>query len=129
MTGVPKAQVIFYQDEGGAAPVLERLKVLLKQDRKGYANCVARIQQLRVQVMNYAAPPQIICVMESMNFGLNTFMFSIASCTFLMVKILQFLLMPLLKILIKCRSLILIGRLGVSVYLRRIQVSILMKRI
>nr|WP_323263534.1 type II toxin-antitoxin system RelE/ParE family toxin [Pseudanabaena galeata] len=46
MTSVPKAQVIFYQDEGGAAPVLEWLKVLLKQDRKGYANCVARIQQL-----------------------------------------------------------------------------------
>jgi hypothetical protein len=38
--GVPKAQVIFYQDEGAAAPVLEWLKVLLKQNRKGYANCV-----------------------------------------------------------------------------------------
>ena len=42
VVGVPKSQVIFYQDEGGAAPVLEWLKVLLKQDRKGYANCVAR---------------------------------------------------------------------------------------
>ena len=46
MTSVPKAQVIFYQDEGGDAPVLEWLKALLKQDRKSYANCVARIQQL-----------------------------------------------------------------------------------
>ena len=43
---VPKAHIIFYQDEAGKAPVLKWLKALLKQDRKGYANCVARIQQL-----------------------------------------------------------------------------------
>jgi phage-related protein len=43
---VPQAQVIFYQDENSTAPVLEWLKVLIKKDRKGYANCVARIQQL-----------------------------------------------------------------------------------
>jgi hypothetical protein len=43
---VPETRVIFYQDQDGAAPVLEWLKILLKQDRKGYANCVARIQQL-----------------------------------------------------------------------------------
>ena len=46
MTSVPQAQVIFYQDENSTAPVLEWLKVLIKKDRKGYANCVARIQQL-----------------------------------------------------------------------------------
>jgi len=46
VTSVPQAQVIFYQDENSTAPVLEWLKVLIKKDRKGYANCVARIQQL-----------------------------------------------------------------------------------
>jgi phage-related protein len=43
---VPETRVIFYQDQHGLVPVLEWLKTLLKQDRKGYANCVARIQQL-----------------------------------------------------------------------------------
>ncbi|MBD2338129.1 type II toxin-antitoxin system RelE/ParE family toxin [Calothrix sp. FACHB-156] len=43
---MPETRVIFYQDQDGVAPVLEWLKTLLKQDRKGYANCVARIQQL-----------------------------------------------------------------------------------
>ena len=43
---MPKARVFFYQDESGAVPVLEWLRTLLKQDRKGYANCVARIQLL-----------------------------------------------------------------------------------
>ncbi len=41
-----ESRIIFYQDELGEAPVLGWLKVLLKKDRKGYANCVARIQQL-----------------------------------------------------------------------------------
>ncbi len=44
---MPETFVVFYQEENGEVPVLERLKELLKQDRKGYANCVARIQQLR----------------------------------------------------------------------------------
>jgi hypothetical protein len=43
---VPETHVVFYQDEDGEIPVLEWLKQLLKQDRKGYANCVARIKQL-----------------------------------------------------------------------------------
>jgi phage-related protein len=43
---VPETRVVFYQDAKGKVPVLEWLKTLLKQDRKGYANCVARIQQL-----------------------------------------------------------------------------------
>jgi phage-related protein len=43
---VPEARIVFYQDESGEAPVLEWLKVVLKKDRKGYANCVARIQLL-----------------------------------------------------------------------------------
>jgi phage-related protein len=43
---VPETKVIFYQDRDGTAPVLEWLKILLKHDRKGYANCVGRIQQL-----------------------------------------------------------------------------------
>lgn len=43
---MPATRVVFYQDAKGQVPVLEWLKKLLKQDRKGYANCVARIQQL-----------------------------------------------------------------------------------
>lgn len=43
---MPETKVVFYQDQDGETPVLEWLKMLLKQDRKGYANCVARIQQL-----------------------------------------------------------------------------------
>jgi phage-related protein len=46
VVAVPEARIVFYQDESGEAPVLEWLKVVLKKDRKGYANCVARIQQL-----------------------------------------------------------------------------------
>jgi phage-related protein len=43
---VPETRIVFYQDQKGEVPVLEWLKTLLRQDRKGYANCVARIQQL-----------------------------------------------------------------------------------
>ncbi|MBE9227809.1 type II toxin-antitoxin system RelE/ParE family toxin [Phormidium sp. LEGE 05292] len=43
---MPETRVVFYQDEKREVPVLEWLKILLKQDRKGYANCVARIQLL-----------------------------------------------------------------------------------
>jgi phage-related protein len=43
---VPETKVVFYQDLDGKAPVLEWLKTLLRQDRKGYANCIARIRQL-----------------------------------------------------------------------------------
>ncbi|AFZ33609.1 protein of unknown function DUF891 (plasmid) [Gloeocapsa sp. PCC 7428] len=43
---MPETQVVFYQDESGEVPVLEWLEELLKQNRKGYANCVARIGQL-----------------------------------------------------------------------------------
>jgi phage-related protein len=43
---MPTTKIIFYQEEDGEVPVLEWLQVLIKQDRKAYANCVARIQQL-----------------------------------------------------------------------------------
>ncbi len=43
---MPKTKVVFYQEEDGEVPVLEWLQALLKHDRKAYANCVARIQQL-----------------------------------------------------------------------------------
>lgn len=40
---MPRTRVVFYQDEQKQAPVLEWLKALLRKDRRGYANCVARI--------------------------------------------------------------------------------------
>ncbi|WP_258002632.1 type II toxin-antitoxin system RelE/ParE family toxin [Fischerella thermalis] len=43
---MPETRVVFYQEEEGEVPVLEWLTRLLKEDRKGYANCVARIKQL-----------------------------------------------------------------------------------
>lgn len=43
---MPKTQVLFFQDEKGRVPALDWLKTLLKKDRKGYANCVAKIQLL-----------------------------------------------------------------------------------
>ncbi len=43
---MPETQVVFYQEIDGEVPVLEWLMQLLKQNRKGYANCVARIGQL-----------------------------------------------------------------------------------
>lgn len=43
---MPETRVVFYQEESGEVPVLEWLTRLLKEDRKGYANCVARIKQL-----------------------------------------------------------------------------------
>jgi hypothetical protein len=43
---VPETLVVFYQEENGEVPVLEWLTLLLKENRKGYANCVARIKQL-----------------------------------------------------------------------------------
>lgn len=43
---MPQTQIVFFQDERGQVPALDWLKTLLKKDRKGYANCVARIQLL-----------------------------------------------------------------------------------
>ncbi|WP_243406896.1 type II toxin-antitoxin system RelE/ParE family toxin [Cuspidothrix issatschenkoi] len=43
---MPETQIIFFQDDRGEVTVLNWLKKLLKQDRKGYANCIARIEQL-----------------------------------------------------------------------------------
>jgi len=43
---MPETQVVFYQETDGEVPVLEWLTQLVKQNHKGYANCVARIGQL-----------------------------------------------------------------------------------
>jgi phage-related protein len=43
---MPKTQVVFYQESEGDVPVLDWLKSLMIRDRKGYAKCVTRIQQL-----------------------------------------------------------------------------------
>ena len=43
---MPETRIIFYQDEDGKVYVIEWLKQLLQEDRKGYANCVARIKLL-----------------------------------------------------------------------------------
>ncbi len=43
---MPETRIVFYQDEDGEVPVLEWLKQLLKENRKAYVNCVAKIELL-----------------------------------------------------------------------------------
>ena len=43
---MPETRIVFYQEEDGKVPVLEWLMRLSQSDRKGYANCVARINLL-----------------------------------------------------------------------------------
>lgn len=43
---MPETRIIFYQNEDGEVPVLAWLQQLLKKNRKGYANCVAKIKLL-----------------------------------------------------------------------------------
>ncbi|MGF1601931.1 MAG: type II toxin-antitoxin system RelE/ParE family toxin [Thermosynechococcaceae cyanobacterium] len=43
---MPQSQIVFFQDERCRVPALDWLQTLLKKDRKGYANCIARIQLL-----------------------------------------------------------------------------------
>ncbi|WP_334758847.1 hypothetical protein [Nostoc sp.] len=64
---MPETRIIFFQDDRGEVPVLKWLNKLLKQDRKGYANCIARIGQLAEYGFELSDPPQIYCVMVFMN--------------------------------------------------------------
>lgn len=43
---MPVTQIVLFQDTRGKVPVLDWLRQLVKSDRKGYANCLARIEQL-----------------------------------------------------------------------------------
>ncbi|MGK7927316.1 MAG: type II toxin-antitoxin system RelE/ParE family toxin [Spirulina sp.] len=44
---MPQTQIIFYRDLDGSIPVLDWLQELKNSNPKGFANCVARIQQLQ----------------------------------------------------------------------------------
>jgi phage-related protein len=43
---MPLTKVLFYQEKEGKAPVLEWLMKLRNENRKGWANCLARVKQL-----------------------------------------------------------------------------------
>jgi phage-related protein len=43
---MPSTRIILFQAGEGDVPVLDWLNNLVKRDRKGYANCIARIEQL-----------------------------------------------------------------------------------
>jgi hypothetical protein len=77
---VPETHVVFYQDEDGEIPVLEWLKQLLKQDPKGYVNCVARIKQLADN--GYQLPPptcrRLPALMIFMSFEQSMFAYNTA---------------------------------------------------
>ncbi len=44
---MPETKVVFYQESHNNAPVVEWLKTLRRENPKGFANCVARIRQLK----------------------------------------------------------------------------------
>jgi phage-related protein len=46
---VPKTKIIFYQEAEGISPVVEWLQKLLKTDKKGFAKCITKIEQLAAQ--------------------------------------------------------------------------------
>lgn len=46
---MPATEVIFYRDERGEAPVADWLRELRRKNRKAFANCVARIEQLAAE--------------------------------------------------------------------------------
>jgi phage-related protein len=43
---MPATRIVLFQDANEEVPVLKWLNKLAKHDKKGYANCVARIEQL-----------------------------------------------------------------------------------
>ena len=43
---MPQTAVYFYQERPGNVPVLDWLRALRKQDRRGFAKCAARIRRL-----------------------------------------------------------------------------------
>jgi phage-related protein len=43
---MPATRIVLFQDAKGEVPVLKWLNKLAKLDKKGYANCIARIEQL-----------------------------------------------------------------------------------
>jgi phage-related protein len=43
---MPVTRIVLFQDAKGEVPVLEWLNQLVKINKKGYANCIARIEQL-----------------------------------------------------------------------------------
>jgi phage-related protein len=43
---MPVTRIVLFQDAKGEVPVLEWLNQLVKSDKKGYANCISRIEQL-----------------------------------------------------------------------------------
>jgi phage-related protein len=43
---MPVTRIVLFQDAKGEVPVLKWLNKLAKLDKKGYANCIARIEQL-----------------------------------------------------------------------------------
>ena len=43
---MPVTRIVLFQDEKGDVPVLDWLNKLVKNDKKAYTNCIARIDQL-----------------------------------------------------------------------------------
>jgi hypothetical protein len=44
---MPTTEVVFYRERAGTIPVLEWLDEIQLSDRKGWANCIARIERLQ----------------------------------------------------------------------------------
>jgi len=45
---VPTTKVVFYQDKKDDSPIVEWLSTIRKKDPKGFLNCLARVEQLKM---------------------------------------------------------------------------------
>lgn len=45
---MPTTKVLFYQDKKDDSPIVEWLRLLRKKDPKGFLNCLARVEQLKM---------------------------------------------------------------------------------
>ena len=44
---MPTTKVVFYQESEGDAPIIDWLRTIRKKDKKGFLNCLVRVEQLR----------------------------------------------------------------------------------
>lgn len=45
---MPTTEVLFYQEEKDDSPIIKWLRQLRKKDPKGFLNCLARVEQLKM---------------------------------------------------------------------------------
>lgn len=84
---MPKTKIIFYQEAEGISPVVEWLQKLLKTDKKGFAKCITKIEQLAAQGHELRRPAADYLRNDSGSLEPNREPYNIESSIFIMVKI------------------------------------------